>query len=277
MAANSTGRFYSATGSKRGGHQVQHQRQNFAGLCWAPSPKRVYSSAWRVFCVVRVVFAVTLAILSHNLAAADGPRIPGNSAVTEAPAASAGSRVRWGGVVVALQALPEKTVLEIAGYPLDSQQRPDLQQASGGRFLVLASPQLASSYRPGRIVTVTGILTGKVANESSQGRRVLPLVRSQFSDLWPGIVSIRTTPAPASYAPTPVYYVPYDRPPSVLPWIVPLAVAGALLADQSYFSFSTGFRPYYGPRRYGYGYGYRAWRYPRYGAGGVRFAAGFRF
>ena len=78
-------------------------------------------------------------------------------------------------------------------------------------------------------MTVTGVLSGELHGTTGSRSRVLPLVRSEFRDLWPGVRVLRHAGAPSypARAPAPVYE---HRHHSVLPLLVPLAIAGVLLA-----------------------------------------------
>src|SRR5690625_692494 len=78
------------------------------------------------------------------VACATGPRYDlanVNTELTPAEAVQAieryrGESVVWGGRIIQTHNLPEQTRLEVLAYPLDSNQRPRLQSAARGRFLI---------------------------------------------------------------------------------------------------------------------------------------------
>ena len=53
------------------------------------------------------------------------------SSATANMATSRGKTVLWGGVIVAATNLKDHSQLEVLGYPLDSDERPDQSPASG--------------------------------------------------------------------------------------------------------------------------------------------------
>ena len=59
------------------------------------------------------------------------------SAVAAAPGNYAGGNVIWGGRIVGVHNFPDHSEIELLGYPLDSSQRPRLDQTAGGRFIAL--------------------------------------------------------------------------------------------------------------------------------------------
>jgi outer membrane lipoprotein len=66
------------------------------------------------------------------------------------------------GTIIEAKNLSEGTRLEILQYPTGSRGRPQTDQPSGGRFLVLAPDYLETAvYRPGRVVTVAGEVVGQ--------------------------------------------------------------------------------------------------------------------
>lgn len=101
-----------------------------------------------------------------------------------------GSRLLWGGVIVAADNQSDRTILEVLGYPLDSAGRPDLDARSQGRFLIDRSGFLEPrDYAPGRAVTVAGPLLGYKDGTVAGSPYRYPAVAGEQLQLWPRRVS----------------------------------------------------------------------------------------
>ena len=72
-----------------------------------------------------------------------------------------GSSLTWGGVVVEVRNLRDRTILEVVSHPLADDGQPETGEPSQGRFLADRRGFLEPrDYAPGRLVTVTGSLLG---------------------------------------------------------------------------------------------------------------------
>ncbi|MCW8917538.1 MAG: Slp family lipoprotein [Gammaproteobacteria bacterium] len=97
-----------------------------------------------------------------------------------------GSRVLWGGVIVAVTNLRERTRLEVLAYPLDSTQRPQTDKAAGRRFLAYYPGYLESAdYAAGRQVSLVGTVSGIEEAPLGEHRYRYPVVDSEKLHLWP--------------------------------------------------------------------------------------------
>lgn len=97
-----------------------------------------------------------------------------------------GTRVLWGGVVVASTNREETTRLEILAYPLDRRQRPRTRAKSGPRFLAIHQGYLETAdFAPGRSVTVTGPLAGIREGRVGEAPYTYPVVAVEDLHLWP--------------------------------------------------------------------------------------------
>lgn len=101
-------------------------------------------------------------------------------------APSAGSAVRWGGRIVAVEPEAERTCFQILGLPLAQNARPrDIDEASG-RFVACRD----GFYDPavfvaGRELTVTGRVTGSATRLVGAFEYTLPEVAAEVIYLWP--------------------------------------------------------------------------------------------
>lgn len=125
---------------------------------------------------------------------AAGPRLNSASVDTQLTPSRAvsigeqvrGRRVLWGGVIVATTNLKHSTRIEVLGYPLDRTQRPQTDARPLGRFLVDRPGYLESAdYASGRLITLTGAVTGLHAGRVGQARYVYPVVVPDHLYLWP--------------------------------------------------------------------------------------------
>ena len=114
----------------------------------------------------------------------------GNPTLTPAQVAASGSHqgelARWGGTLVESHNLAERTELTILGYPLDRCGVPRQRQEPTGRFIAVAPGFLEpAEYRPGRSLTVTGLITGTRAGEVGAAPYILPVLENARPHLWP--------------------------------------------------------------------------------------------
>jgi len=98
---------------------------------------------------------------------ASGPTVPQPTGpypetLAEAPrSVPLGHELHWGGRIVSVRNLAERTVLEVLSYPLDGNGRPQLDTTPRGRFLIDHPGFLEpAEYGTGRAVSVRGRLLG---------------------------------------------------------------------------------------------------------------------
>jgi len=91
----------------------------------------------------------------------------------------------WGGVIAAAKNLKDKTELEVVGYPLDSNNRPDNDAKPSGRFFVVQPGYLETAdYAPGRLITVVGAVTETRTGTVGEATYVYPVVAANKLHLW---------------------------------------------------------------------------------------------
>ncbi|HKJ71102.1 MAG TPA: Slp family lipoprotein [Gammaproteobacteria bacterium] len=97
-----------------------------------------------------------------------------------------GTRVLWGGVIVAAHNRENSTQLEVLGYPLNDRQRPQQDAKPQQRFLAVKDGYLETAdYAQGRWITVSGPLTGTRAGRVGEAEYSYPVVRIEDIQLWP--------------------------------------------------------------------------------------------
>lgn len=97
-----------------------------------------------------------------------------------------GTKVLWGGVVIASTNLKDATRIELLIYPLDNRQSPLLNKDPLGRVIASQPGYLeVMDYAPGRQLTLTGTLIGAEQGRLGESTYTYPLVDIDQIYLWP--------------------------------------------------------------------------------------------
>jgi outer membrane lipoprotein len=137
------------------------------------------------------VLLLAVAVLGGCAAAPPFESAGANSALTASQAAAEidrwqGSRVVWGGVIVASRNLARSTEIEVLAYPLDSAQRPKTRSEAQGRFVVVVPGYLETvDYGAGRTLTVSGIISGLQQRRLGEVMYAHAVVDAEQVQLWP--------------------------------------------------------------------------------------------
>lgn len=106
-------------------------------------------------------------------------------AVTAEPEAAMGHTVLWGGVILNTTNLKDSTLIEVLAYPLDSDEWPLREQDPLGRFFLLKDGYLEpASYAEGRLVSVTGTVTGTRIGQVGEAGYTYPVISARQLYLW---------------------------------------------------------------------------------------------
>ena len=96
-----------------------------------------------------------------------------------------GAALTWGGVVVAVRNLADRTVLEVLAYPLRRDHSPDTDSEPQGRFLVDHDGFLEPrDYPAGRALTVSGSLLGYRDGSVAGGDYRFPAISADEKQRW---------------------------------------------------------------------------------------------
>ena len=105
--------------------------------------------------------------------------------VAQSPERYANGQVIWGGRIVGVRNLADRSEVQVLAYPLDSSQRPKLSDTGNGRFIAVVSGYVEPiNYPDGSPITVSGTLTGSRAGQVGQANYVFPLVNVRQSHVW---------------------------------------------------------------------------------------------
>lgn len=95
------------------------------------------------------------------------------------------AQVIWGGRIVAVHNFPDHSEIEMLGIPLDTSQRPRLDQPAGGRFIAIMPGFVEPmDYPPGALMTLRGSVEGIRAGKVGEADYTFPLVHVENTHRW---------------------------------------------------------------------------------------------
>jgi outer membrane lipoprotein len=107
------------------------------------------------------------------------------ASVARAPAPAIGETVIWGGMILSIRNLTDRTQLEILAYPLDSRDRPKPDAEPIGRFILTQRGYLEpAEYAAGRFVSLRGRITGSRRGKIDETDYRYPVVEAEKLFLW---------------------------------------------------------------------------------------------
>jgi outer membrane lipoprotein len=117
------------------------------------------------------------------------PALPEETVVqpyqVSADGSDAGRRVAWGGTVIRVENLADRTRLEMLAFPLDSNGIPDTGGRPAGRFLADYRGFLDPvDYAPGRRATLRGVITGSHSGKVGDAPYQYPVIEAEDVRLW---------------------------------------------------------------------------------------------
>lgn len=104
-----------------------------------------------------------------------------------------GAPVRWGGVIANIENVENGTKVEVVHFPLKSNARPNVNQASLGRFIVYTPAFLDPLvYQVNRAVTFVGMLGEAEQGMIGEHRYDYPVINAGAYYMWPEIKEVDT-------------------------------------------------------------------------------------
>jgi len=106
--------------------------------------------------------------------------------VSARPQLGVGKQVLWGGVIMKTVNLKDRTQIEVLAFPLNSRERPNIDQPPLGRFIFEKRGYLEpANYASQRQITVLGTVTGTLPGQVGESDYNYPLVTPRQHTLWP--------------------------------------------------------------------------------------------
>jgi outer membrane lipoprotein len=140
----------------------------------------------KVLVLVALALAVTACATTpkFNLETVDKTIQP--SAVVNDFAKYKGVKVLWGGLIISSVNLKDGTQFEILAQPLNSRHKPQVNEKTTGRFIVLQKGYLETvDYAPGRLLSVVGTVSELKHGKIGEADYTYPVVRAEHIFLWP--------------------------------------------------------------------------------------------
>ena len=102
------------------------------------------------------------------------------------PLPATGKNVQWGGTIIGVANLQDRTRIEVLAYPLDSKARPLGNNNPLGRFFLEQSGFLdPATYKQGRQISAVGTVTGTRTSMVGEASYDHPVVDARQIYLWP--------------------------------------------------------------------------------------------
>jgi outer membrane lipoprotein len=106
--------------------------------------------------------------------------------VAASPQAATGRSVQWGGTIIGVTNLEDRTRIEVLAYPIDRNAKPQGDGNPLGRFFLEQRGFLdPATYKPGRLVSVVGSVTGTLSARVGEASYEHPVVDARQTYLWP--------------------------------------------------------------------------------------------
>ena len=100
--------------------------------------------------------------------------------------AAEGKQVLWGGVILSTTNLKDSTDIEVLGYPLDKNQKPQRDRQPLGRFIFSVQGYLEpATYAKDRMLTVVGKVSRSQAGKVGESDYIYPVIAAEQLYLWP--------------------------------------------------------------------------------------------
>ena len=114
-----------------------------------------------------------------------------NAVMDNAPT---GTVARWGGVIANVENTPEQSIMEIVHYPLKANGRPNLRQASIGRFKAVVDGFIDPMvFKKDRVVSVLGSLAEPMQGMVGEQAYTYPSLQVSGYHLWEDVQDVDIT------------------------------------------------------------------------------------
>lgn len=140
--------------------------------------------------MIRSVLAATLLLLLSACATTPAPIAQGPFAPLALKQAdkdeAAGTRVRWGGIIISVTPLKDKTCFEVLSRPLGSGGEPKRTDRTEGRFVACGAGFYdPAAYPAGREMTFVGTVQAPTVCRIGEYEHRCPRLEIESLHLWP--------------------------------------------------------------------------------------------
>ncbi|MCB1790556.1 MAG: Slp family lipoprotein, partial [Gammaproteobacteria bacterium] len=131
------------------------------------------------------LFSLGMAAVVLAACATSTPVSTGPTPADITASGDANGEVHWGGQIVKVKNLADRTLVEVLALPLDGDGRPLVDQRQQGRFIVDKQGYLEPhDYAPDRLIEVRGLLKGFTDGRVGDAPYRYPVVVSERIKLW---------------------------------------------------------------------------------------------
>ncbi|WP_143872401.1 Slp family lipoprotein [Catenovulum sediminis] len=141
---------------------------------------------WRTLTVLPLLCLSACSMVPDKLRVPDGTQLINYTEVSQAPENYLGQQARWGGVIVSVNNLETKTLLEVVHFETYSSTKPKPKDDSAGRFRVYINRFLEPGiYTEGRLVSALGKIAPAETGKVDKHTIVYPVLQNAEIHLWP--------------------------------------------------------------------------------------------
>lgn len=143
-----------------------------------------------------ILCLATLALIAGGCASNTLSKDAGPTPAQVVASGEARSAVHWGGQIVMVKNLRDRTLVEVLAFPLDGNGRPRLDRPPEGRFIVERPGFLEPhDYASNRLLEVRGQLNGFTSGSVGEAPYRYPVVMGDQLILWPEPAMTSSRPA----------------------------------------------------------------------------------
>jgi outer membrane lipoprotein len=139
----------------------------------------------RFLLLLSVVIFSGCAIVPESIDVPDGTQLVSYSKAVTSGANAQGQKARWGGLIVGVENKPNKTLIELAHFPLNHYGKPNSNGETIGRFKVqidgFVDPIV---FEEGREATFLGALTTPTAGMVGEQPYIYPTIIADDYHMW---------------------------------------------------------------------------------------------
>lgn len=139
----------------------------------------------RYLVLITVMLFTGCTIVPDSIDVPEGTQLVSYSKAVTSGASAQGQKARWGGMIVGVENKPNKTLIELAHFPLNHYGKPSTNGETAGRFKVqidgFVDPIV---FEEGRSATFLGTLTTPIAGMVGEQPYIYPTIIAEDYHMW---------------------------------------------------------------------------------------------